>query len=93
MECGKPINNFDVFSDPFNSHLQSVQLHSNYLSSYSGVALLALKPHCIYYWYCNCPWYSVPKGEGIKQIVIKKFNCLGVLRKACGVVIGVANRI
>jgi len=40
-----------------------------------------------------CPWYSISKGEEIKQIVIKKLNSIGVLRKACDVVIGVEERI
>jgi len=35
---------------------------------------------------------SIPKGEEIKKIVIKKLTSIGVLRKACGVVISVAER-
>jgi len=42
----------------------------------------------------NCPCYSIPKSEEIKQIVLnKKLNSIGVLRRTCGVVIGVAERI
>jgi len=35
----------------------------------------------------------IPKGEEIKQIVIKILNSIGVLRKVCGIVFGVAERI
>jgi len=35
----------------------------------------------------HCRWYSFPKGEEIKQIIIHKLNFIGVLRKACGVII------
>jgi len=46
-----------------------------------------------YYYYHHHHYYYYSKIEEIKQIIIKKINSIGVLRKACGVVIGVAERI
>ena len=46
-----------------------------------------------YYYFFKCPWYSIPKGEEINANCYKKLYSIGVLRKVCGVVVGVAKRV